>query len=178
MHRDPPYLIEKTAKKSGRRSSWQLDPSESVLVLTIITGNPCSVPRKFRAMADNCQKIFRNARKRSGRSYSVSGYVITSENLTMNSVSELNKAQLCRRFRQLSSKTQPPSIQRNYSFLRRQAAPSTPPTVELAVLAMFLDGLCLLGWKHARNASALDLWYRRTLDKLVLTAPLRQQAST
>lgn len=150
-------MIEKPAKKSGRRSSWQLDPSESVLVLTIITGNPCSVPRKFRAMADNCQKIIRNARKRFGRLYSVSGYVITSENLTMNSVSELNKAQLCRRFRQLSSKTQPPSIQRKHSLHLHPPLPRCSINRELAVLAMFLDGLYFLGRKHARNASALGL---------------------
>lgn len=46
MHRDPPLFDRKRAKKSGRRSSWQLDPSESMSVLAIITGILCNVNLK------------------------------------------------------------------------------------------------------------------------------------
>lgn len=45
MHRDPPYLIEKRPRNrvDDHHDSWELDPSESALVLTIITDNICGV---------------------------------------------------------------------------------------------------------------------------------------
>lgn len=109
MHRDPPLFDRETAKKSGRRSSWQFDPSESVLVLIIITDNPCSV---------NLEPWLITVRKYSGNGWeNVPELIIASQKKKKEQahnepcISDLNKAQLCRRFRQLSSKTQPPSIQ-------------------------------------------------------------------
>ncbi|EYE96091.1 uncharacterized protein EURHEDRAFT_522382 [Aspergillus ruber CBS 135680] len=107
-------------------------------------------------MAYSCQKYSEMRGNGLGEAYSVSGYVVTNENLTIH------------HRRSSESSLHPPLPSCSIDSINR----------ELAVLAMFLDGLCLLGRKHARNASGLGLWYRRTPDKLVLTAPLRPQAST